>query len=215
MMTILGAGGAIANGVVPILAAKKLPFRLVSRNAHPAPQGAESVAADLTDKDQTAQAVAGSSVVLLLVGLEYNHKVWAEAWPRIMANTIEACRRAGAKLLFFDNVYMYGKVSGAMTEETPFNPCSKKGEIRARIATALLSEIQSGNLTAMIARAADFYGPNTPTSIPNILVFDPLAKGSTASWLANDKVPHSLTYTPDASRAVVTLMESSAAWNQT
>jgi hypothetical protein len=45
-----------------------------------------------------------------------------------MDNAIEACKRARAKLIFFENVYMYGKVSGPMTEETPFNPCSKKGE---------------------------------------------------------------------------------------
>ena len=31
-----------------------------------------------------------------------------------------------ARLMFFDNVYMYGKVDGRMTEETPFNPCSRK-----------------------------------------------------------------------------------------
>ena len=63
-------------------------------------------------------------------------------WPRIMTNTIEACKRAGAKLIFFDNVYMYGKVSGPMTEETPFNPCSKKGEIRAKIATTLIRRME-------------------------------------------------------------------------
>jgi len=26
-------------------------------------------------------------------------------WPRVMSNTIEACKRARAKLVFFDNVY--------------------------------------------------------------------------------------------------------------
>jgi len=50
---------------------------------------------------------------------------------------------------------MYGKVSGTMTEETPFNPCSKKGEVRAKIATSLINEWKAGALTAMIARAAD------------------------------------------------------------
>ena len=35
-------------------------------------------------------------------------------------------RQPVAKLIFFDNVYMYGKVNGIMTEETAFNPCSKK-----------------------------------------------------------------------------------------
>jgi nucleoside-diphosphate-sugar epimerase len=217
MITILGAGGVISNHLVPLLAAQNKPFRVVSRTARPTHGAAEVLAADITDRDQTLRAVAGSSVVLLLVGLKYDRKVWAEQWPRIMANTIEASKRAGAKLLFFDNVYMYGRVSGPMTEETPFNPCSRKGEIRAQIATTLLNEIQAGSLTALIARAPDFYGPASPTGVANVLVFDAWAKNQKASWLVNDSVPHSLIYTPDAARAVLTLAESESesAWNQT
>jgi len=215
MITILGAGGVIANHLVPLLVAEKKPFRVVSRRARPTPGAAEVVAADLTDRDQTIRAVAGTRVVLLLAGLQYDHRIWAEQWPRILANTIEASKRAGAKLLFFDNVYMYGRVNGAMTEETPFHPCSRKGEIRAQIATTLLNEIKAGSLTALIARAPDFYGPATPTGVANVLIFDAWVKNQKASWLVNDSVPHSLIYTPDAARGVLTLVESESAWNQT
>ncbi len=215
MITILGAGGAIGNELIKLLAVKNQPFRLVGRNPKPTPGATETLAADLTDKDQTIRAVAGSSVVHLLVGLKYDHKVWQEVWPRVMSNTIEACKRAAAKLLFFDNVYMYGKVSGPMTEETPFNPCSKKGEIRAKIATTLINESKSGGLVAMIARSADFYGPDTRNGVPNLLVFEPFAKKQKASWLVNDSVPHSFTYTPDAAQSLVQLAERATAWNQT
>src|ERR1700676_5373746 len=148
------------------------------------------------------RAVAGSRVVHLLVGLKYDLGVWRELWPRIMANTIEACKRAQANLIFFDNVYMYGKVNGPMTEETPYAPCSKKGQIRAGIATTLMNEVKAGNLNAMIARSADFYGPKTQNGVPNVLVFEPFAKGSKASWLVNAGAPHSLTFTPDAARGL-------------
>jgi nucleoside-diphosphate-sugar epimerase len=148
------------------------------------------------------------------VGLKYDLGVWQDLWPRIMANTIEACKRAQAKLIFFDNVYMYGKVHGVMTEETRYAPCSKKGEIRASIATTLTNEIKAGNLTALIARAADFYGPDTDHAVPNLLVFEPFAKKKTASWLVNAAVPHSLTFTPDAARGVAMLAERESAWNQ-
>lgn len=215
MITVLGAGGAIGTELVKVLAERKQPFRLVGRNPKVASGAAEVHPADLFDKDQTIAAVAGSSVVYLLVGLKYDYRIWAEAWPRIMANAIEACKRAGAKLIFFDNVYMYGKVSGAMKEETPFNPCSKKGEIRAKIATSLINEWKAGSLAAMIARSADFYGPGARNSVPNILVFEKFAKKETASWLVNDSVPHSYTYTVDAARSLVTLAGSQSAWNQT
>jgi len=215
VITILGAGGAIGNELVKLLAERSQPFRLVGRSPRMAPGATEIYPADLSDKEQTIAAVKGSSVVFLLVGLKYDHRVWAESWPRIMSNAIEGCKRAGAKLVFFDNVYMYGKVNGPMIEDMPFNPSSKKGEIRARIAMSLMNEWKAGSLTAMIARSADFYGPETQNSVPNVLVFEPLSKNQKASWLANDSVPHSFTYTPDAAQSLLMLAGHESAWNQT
>jgi nucleoside-diphosphate-sugar epimerase len=215
MITILGAGGAIGHELGKLLASRNQQFRLVGRNPRPAPGSTETRAADITDRDQTVRALTGSSVVHLLVGLRYDHRLWREMWPRVMNNTIEACKRTGARLVFFDNVYMYGRVGGPMTEETPFNPCSQKGEIRAKIAATLINEWKSGALTGMIARSADFYGPGTLNGVPNILVFEPFSRGKGASWLVNDKVPHSYTYTPDAAQGLVCLSERATAWNQT
>lgn len=215
MQTILGAGGAIGTELAGALAQLQQPVRLVGRNPTLVPGATEVVVADISNLDQTIKAVSGSTVVFLLVGLKYDVKVWSELWPRIMRNAIEACKRVKAKLIFFDNVYMYGKVSGSMTEEAPFNPCTKKGVIRAQIACELLDEIKAGNLTAMIARSADFYGPNARTSVANILVFDKYAKGNKAMWLVDDSLPHSYTYTPDAAKSLALLANDESAWNQT
>jgi nucleoside-diphosphate-sugar epimerase len=212
--TILGAGGVISGGLAKELLLHQIPVRLVSR--HPSPrQGATILAANLTDPDQTLQAIQGSSVVYLCVGLKYDYAVWRQQWPRIIDNTIEACKRTGARLIFFDNVYMYGKVAGAMTEETPYDPYSRKGDLRARIATQLMSEVRKGNITATIARAADFYGPGADrTSIPNLLVFQRLVKNQQAQWLANATVKHSFTYTGDAAKALYLLASDENAWTQ-
>lgn len=214
MVTILGSGGAIGSELVKHLTAGE-PVRLASRNPKLVPGAAETVAADLSNFDDTLTAVSGSRVAFLLAGLKYDLKVWRELWPRIMHNAIEACKRSNTRLVFFDNVYMYGRVEGVMTEETPFRPSSKKGEIRAQIATALLGEMKAGNLTALIARSADFYGPSVENGVPNKLVFDKFAKGAKAMWLMNDSVKHSLTFTPDAARALVLLADTEGAWNQT
>lgn len=214
MHTILGAGGAIGTELVKVLAGLQR-VRVVGRRPVPMEGVSEVVSADISILEQTISAVLGSDVVYLLVGLKYDTKVWSELWPRIMGNAIEACKRAKAKLVFFDNVYMYGKVDGPMTEDTPFNPCSKKGEIRAGVATTLLDEIKRGHLDALIARSADFYGPHAKNGVANILVFDKFAKGAQAAWLVNDKVPHSFTFTPDAARSLAMLAGTEAAWNQT
>jgi nucleoside-diphosphate-sugar epimerase len=215
MHTILGAGGAIGSALARELVDARRQVRLVGRNPEPFQGASEVVSADISNLDQAVRAVSGSTVVYLLAGLKYDVRVWRELWPRIMGNAIEACKRANAKLVFFDNAYMYGKVIGPMTEDTPFNPCSKKGEIRAQIATSLLDEVKAGKLRAMIARSADFYGRNARTSVANILVFDKFAKGAKASWLVDDSVPHSFTYVADAARSLVLLADADSAWNQT
>ena len=213
--TILGAGGAVGNQLLPVLQQNNERIRLVSRKPGALPM-VETVAADVTNYEQTFNAVKGSDVVYLVVGLAYDIRVWKESWPKIMTNTINACKKTGSKLIFFDNVYMYGKVDGVMTEETAFNPCSKKGEIRAALATQLLNEMKEGSIQAMIARAADFYGPvGFATSVPNMLVFLNLKKGKKAQWLVNAKVPHSFTYVPDAAKALYMLANREHTFGQT
>lgn len=214
MHTILGAGGVIGNGLVRELLARGERIRLVSRHArfHP---GVESIAADLTDAAHALTAVRGSRVVYLVAGLPYRTKVWQHAWPHLMRNVLEACKRSGARLVFLDNVYAYGRVDGPMTETTPRNPCSRKGEVRALIDADLQAEVQSGALTALIARAPDFYGPDCATSLANRLVVDRLAAGAKARWPGRDDVPHSMIFTPDAARALALLAADETAWNQT
>lgn len=212
--TVLGAGGAIAESLTRELISRHISVRLVSR--HPTPEaGVSSMAADLTDPHQTLQAVTGSAVVYLCVGLKYDYRIWRQQWPRIIDNTIEACKRIQARLIFFDNVYMYGRVDGNMTEETPYDPDSRKGDLRARLATQIMSEVRRGHITASIARAADFYGPGTgKTSVPDILIFQRLFRGQKAQWLVNARAPHSLTYVPDAGRALAILGNDEGSWNQ-
>jgi nucleoside-diphosphate-sugar epimerase len=215
MHTILGSGGSVSDQLIPVLQKNNEKIRLVSRNPK-AVTNAETVAADLTNFEDTLQAVKGSAVVYLLAGLQYDIRVWRKSWPRIMTNIINACNATNTKLVFFDNVYMYGKVDGKMTEETPFNPISKKGEVRAAIASQLLNEIKSGNIKAIIARSADFYGPvGFKTSVPNILIFANLKKGKKAQWLMNAKLPHSLTYVADAAKALYLLAKKDEAYGQT
>ncbi len=211
---ILGAGGAIGNILAEELIPKKADLKLVSRHGETQFR-AQAAKADLTKYDDVFQAVEESSTVYLLAGLSYVTSIWQEQWPKIMKNTIDACKARHARLIFFDNVYMYGKVDGPMTENTPINPTSKKGEIRAKIAESLLSEIKAKNITAAIARSADFYGPYTEkTGVPYILIMDKLAHGKRAQWLVNLKTKHSYTYTGDCGSALHLLATDDSAMNQ-
>jgi nucleoside-diphosphate-sugar epimerase len=133
-----------------------------------------------------------------------------------MQNAINACKESGAKLIFFDNVYSYGKVDGRMTEETPYNPCSKKGEVRAGIAEQLENEYRHKNLDAIIARAADLYGPyGTLTSVPYFMIFERMLKGKKAQWMVNPDKVHTHSYTLDCAKGLKLLAEDPKSYNQT
>jgi nucleoside-diphosphate-sugar epimerase len=214
MQTILGAGGIIGKELAKSLPKYTDRIRLVSRNPKKVNPSDEIISADLLDADQIMKAVQGSEIVYLTAGLPYNIKTWQSQWPVIMKNVIDACKKHNAKLVFFDNVYPYGRVKGWMTEDTPFNPLSKKGEVRKKIDDMILDEVRRGKLKAIIARAADFYGPNTPLSFVNVMVFDKLIREKKAQWLINDQAKHSLTYTPDAGKATAILGNTGNAYNQ-
>lgn len=213
--TILGAGGSIGNALTYTLLRNGEEIRLVSREIHPL-EGTEYLKGDLISYANTLEGVKRSDVVYLCVGLPYDVKIWKERWPKIIRNTIDACKEVGAKLIFFDNVYMYGKVDGIMTEETVYNPISRKGEVRAEIAGLLEEEMQKNELDVIIARAADLYGPfGTPvTSVPYMMVFDRLMHGKTAQWMADVNQPHSYTYIPDCAEGLYLLAKENIAWNQ-
>ena len=215
MQTILGANGTIGNELSKHLPAYAKGVRQVSRNPKKINQSDQTVSADLLDFSQTEKAVEGSDVVYLTAGLKYEARVWEVQWPKVMRNSIDACKKHNAKLVFFDNVYAYGQVVGRMTEETPFNPNSRKGEVRAKIATMLLEEIKSKNITAMIVRSADFYGPQVSQSVTDATVTQRLKKGKSAQWIGDPNTIHSFTYTPDAGRALAILGNTPNAFNQT
>lgn len=215
MQTILGAGGVIGRELSRHLPRYTDRIRQVSRRPRRVHPTDEKMSADLLNARAASYAVEGSEVAYLTVGLAYDTEVWERDWPRIMDNVLEACIRHDCRLVFFDNVYAYGLVDGPMTEETPFKPCSRKGEVRARIATTLLDAVAAGEVEGMIVRAADFYGPGADLSITHGLVIQRIKEGKEPRWIGNPKAFHTLTFTPDAGRSVALLGNTPEAYGQT
>jgi len=217
MQTILGAGGAIGNELAYELKKYTGDIRLVSRDPSRINPDDELFPADLSDSSETLKAIEGSDIAYLTVGLPYKIRVWEELWPKIMENVIQACMAHGTRLVFFDNVYMYDpEYMDNMTEETPINPISKKGNIRAKILQMLLDRMEEGSLQALIARSADFYGPGIEgTSVLTETVLNNLSKGKKANWLGSADCMHSYTFVPDAGEATALLGNTEDAYNQT
>lgn len=167
-VTDVGAGLHVVFGagqIGPLLAARLRAagkrVRVVRRSPTPVVlEGVEAVRGDAMDAAFVAEASRDAEAVYHCVNSPYSAKVWARTLPRIQENLVAAAGRAGARLVVLDNLYAYGRPGGRpMSEETPQAPCSRKGEIRARLHEALLVAARRGDVRAAIGRASDFFGP--------------------------------------------------------
>ena len=159
------------------------------------------------DAKSTVEAITGASYVYLCIGLPYDSKIWTKNWPIIVENVINACQATNAKLIFLDNIYMYGPAP----LNVPFNethlekPQSVKGVVRKKIADMILDAHKNNKIKAVIGRAADFYGPNAKNSSLYISVLDRILEEKNPQWIGKPGQKHTYAYNLDIGRALVLL----------
>jgi nucleoside-diphosphate-sugar epimerase len=168
---------------------------------------------DVFNEQSVSEAIKGSSVVYLILGLPYKDRVWLDGFPKAVRAVINACKKEGAKLVYFDNVYMYGLVDETMTEDLPSKPDSVKGTARMIAADLILGAIKNQELQAMICRSADFYGDYAYFDVIKQIAVA-LQKNKKAMLLFREDKKHSITYIPDAAKAVAFLAQQLDAYQQ-
>lgn len=216
MQTILGANGQIAEELARELKRNyTTDIRLVSRNPKKVNNTDTLFTANLLDGEKTDEAVKDSDIAYFTLGLPMDTEMWEEQFPVIMQNVINACKKYGTKLVFFDNTYMYPQNDNVLTEESPFAPVGKKGAVRKYLAEMLLQEMKTGQIEAVICRAPEFYGPAKTQSITNTFIFDAIKENKKLKVLLSDRKLRSLIWTPDASRATALIGNTPDAYGQT
>jgi len=205
LSVVLGTG-ALGLAVARQLSSTGQHFRVVSRVADIAlPAGAEHLAANVAEPAEAKRACVGAAVVYHCASPPYH--LWPKLHPPLMAAIIEGAAATGAKLIFGDNLYAYGPVDGALTEDLPYHATGPNGRTRAQIATMLMSAHKEGRVRASIGRGSDFFGPYARQSLVGDGVFARAMAGKAAQLLGTPDLPHSVTYIDDFGRALVTLGE--------
>lgn len=207
-VVVLGYG-AVGKGVVAELVRRGTEV-VVGQRTEPTdlPAGARFVRTDVLDKDSVTNACQGATQVVAAIGFEYVGQIWQRKWPVAMECFLTACEASGARLLFFDNLYMYGPRVGPLHEDLPLAATGTKPSVRAAITRQWRAAQDSGRVRVVALRASDFYGPGVQASHIGGDVMRAIAAGKAASFVTPLDVPHDFAYVPDIHRAVISLLDA-------
>lgn len=202
---VFGAG-QVGYRLAERLIADGKRVRIVKRSRTELPAGCEVTLGDAANARVCADAAKGAAVVYHCMNPPYSTRIWADLVPRYMDNLIAAAAATSARLVVLDNVYMLGRANGhRLNEDTPMNPSSGKGEIRARAATRLFEAHRRGDVVATSGRASDFYGPGGTQSGVGDFFWPRVLAGKTAYSPFPLGAVHTYHYIPDVATALALL----------
>ena len=204
---VFGANGALGSAIVRALVADGVPVRSVVDDEDEArevlPPGTAIVHGDATDPDGARRACRGATIIYHCVNVAQVQ--WLELMPHMHEVIIQAARESRALVVFPGNVMGYGPFQQLPAkEDRPLAAESQKGRLRNAMDQRLMKAHEEGEISAVIPRFPDLYGPNVtnPQMSP---LFRSAISGKTGTWPGRLDVPHDFLYVDDAARACVLL----------
>jgi nucleoside-diphosphate-sugar epimerase len=180
---------------------------VAQRNAPPdLPRGATFAPVDALDREAVVKAVRGSGQFVVTIGFPYSGILWRDVWPRAMSNFVEACKATGGRMVFVDNLYMYGPQITPLTETLSLSNYGLKPAARSAATRVWMAAAAAGEARVAALRAPDFYGPGVGLSFLGDTSIGKLAQGKPAIFVGSPGVLHDYAYVPDIARAVTTLL---------
>ena len=206
---VVGAIGGTGSALVRELVRRGRRVRAVHRSGRAAaPEGVEVVAGDARDPERMREVCRGAGVVYNAVNVPLAE--WRESFPPVVDGVLAGARAVQARLVFVDDTWMYGRVSGPMTEELPWRPVSDKGVLRAALAERVLAALARGDVRTTIGRGPELYGPAVESVLGRNL-FRPAVSGGRAVWVGDLDQPLGPLFVDDFAHGLADLGEHDAA----
>ncbi len=172
------------------------------------PKGASYLVADALDADSVLAAARGADHIVLAIGYPYDGALWRNVWPKTVRNVVAAAEKTGARVVFIDNLYMYGPQTAPLVETMPLTDFGAKPAARSEATRIWMEAATSGRVRFAALRAPDFYGPGTGNSYLGDTSIGALAKGKAALFVGPPDILHDYAYVPDIGRAALSLIEA-------
>ena len=188
----------LAEGREVVIAQRSAPASL--------PKGASFVACDALDRDAVLATARQGEQFVVTIGFPYSGEVWREVWPKAIGNFVAASEATGARMVFVDNLYMYGPQTAPLVETTPLTSYGRKPTARAAATRVWMEACARGAARVAALRAPDFYGPGVGLSFLGDTAIGAMAKGKAAFFIGSPDIPHDYAYVPDIARAATTLL---------
>jgi nucleoside-diphosphate-sugar epimerase len=170
------------------------------------PKGATFVTCDALDRDTVVKTARQGEQFVVTTGFVYRGDLWREVWPKAVGNFVAACEATGARMVFVDNLYMYGPQTAPLVETMPLSTYGRKPAARAVATRIWMEACAEGRARVAALRAPDFYGPGVALSYLGDVSIGAMAKGKAATFIGSPDLPHDYAYVPDISRAVASLL---------
>jgi len=206
---ILGSTGSIGYAFADNLISKKIPFTVLVRDT--------AKALNLFKGNVLVEIIQGNVQDLALLksiskdknvifhGINYPYNKWFGNMDTATEKVIEAASQNGAMIIFPGNVYNYGNLP-LIHEDSPQNPCTRKGTLRVELEKMLYDAAYAGKCKVLNVRLPDFWGPNVLNDGIKPIFMNALNKKA-LPWSSKADIPHQMVFTKDAAEMMVRLMK--------
>jgi nucleoside-diphosphate-sugar epimerase len=212
---VLGITGGIGGEVARTLLARGWLVRALHRRPDEA-GGATGlgnevvwIKGDALCRADVLRAATGVSVIVHAVNPPKYHN-WAGLVLPMLENTIAAAKAERARVLFPGTIYNFGPDALArLTEASPQNPLTRKGQIRVRMEERL-QEAAGDGARVLIVRAGDYFGPRACNTWFSQGLLANQRKVRRVFYPGPRHLGHAWAYLPDLAEAMARLLEQDA-----
>lgn len=206
---VLGATGGIGGTLARRLMRDGWHIRAMNRNAAKGRQSEpayEWVQGDAMSAADVSRAAIGAALIVHAVN-PAGYRNWSELVLPMVDNTIAAACATGATILLPGTIYNFGPDAFlSLREDSPQNPVTSKGRIRAEMERRLRQATTRG-ARVLVVRAGDFFGPGAANNWFSQGMVQPGKPVKSVLYPGAKGVGHQWAYLPDVAETMARLIE--------